>query len=176
MATSQDAADFLEQNMRGDVHPGFRALERVDPTYLRAYQEYARVVYGQADSVLPSGMRELIVIALLAGKGDWPQMQLHTRRALLNGDRDQKVGQRRRRAGRASRGAEQGNLPTPAVRGDHGWPRRVDRGALASPTALTWCGTSRGSSSGPHSGATTLSELHVPGKARTASMIRDLNA
>ncbi|MGW0730239.1 ester cyclase [Streptomyces mirabilis] len=80
-----DAAAFFERGMAGDPGPGFRALAAADPAYLHAFQEYTAFVYGRRDRTLATQVRHLVVVALLAGTGEWAQMRVHTRRALLDG-------------------------------------------------------------------------------------------
>jgi alkylhydroperoxidase/carboxymuconolactone decarboxylase family protein YurZ len=79
----------LEEMMkvRGYLHESHKVLLANDPDFLRKYDELYNSVLGKNEGgKLPVKTRELIVIGILASKGEYPALELHIKRALELGD------------------------------------------------------------------------------------------
>jgi alkylhydroperoxidase/carboxymuconolactone decarboxylase family protein YurZ/predicted ester cyclase len=85
MTSIDGAQEYFDREMGDDVDQGHAYLAQADPEYLAAYQAFAKVLYGRGNAAFPPRVRKLLVIALLAGTGDWPELRLHVRRGLRDG-------------------------------------------------------------------------------------------
>jgi 4-carboxymuconolactone decarboxylase len=77
------ASDILSKakEKRGYLLESHRFLAAHDPEFLEAYENLFEKVMTE-DRALTVKTKELIVIALLASKGQYPAVQLHAKRAM----------------------------------------------------------------------------------------------
>jgi len=69
--------------VRGYLQESHKVLLANDPEYLNAYDNlYAYVLKGKKSDKLPVKFRELVVIGILASKGEYSALELHIKRAL----------------------------------------------------------------------------------------------
>jgi 4-carboxymuconolactone decarboxylase len=80
------------QKTRGYIHESHKVLMANDPDFLSKYDQLYRAILAEENAkALPIRMKELIVIALLASKGEFAPLELHIRRALKLGASSQEI-------------------------------------------------------------------------------------
>jgi 4-carboxymuconolactone decarboxylase len=80
------------QKTRGYIHESHKVLMANDPDFLSKYDQLYKAILAEENAkALPIRIKELIVIALLASKGEYPPLELHIRRALKLGASSQEI-------------------------------------------------------------------------------------
>jgi alkylhydroperoxidase/carboxymuconolactone decarboxylase family protein YurZ len=80
------------EKTRGYILESHKVLMANDPDFLGKYDQLYKALLAEENAkALPIPMKELIVIALLASKGEHPPLELHIRRALKLGAGSQEI-------------------------------------------------------------------------------------
>ncbi len=86
MKVRRSRLDQIER-VRGYLHESHKVLLANDPDFLNAYDQlYRHILKERREHKLHVKTKELVVIGILASKGEYPALELHIKRALDLGD------------------------------------------------------------------------------------------